>query len=154
MTQRESTPMRFEESRRIPAPPEDVFAFISDIRNLPSYLPTTTWAEPQGEDRVRLAGQAGGKQYEDDGYLRCDEGAMRMEWGADEHHYSGEMQISPDGDGSHVTVRLNFRERPKDGRPSGGPSEADIREGLRKALQSIENQVTGRGGKVEPRAAG
>lgn len=154
MTQRESTTGRFEETRRIPAAPEDVFAFVSDVRNLPRYLPTTTWAAPQGEDRVRLAGSAAGKQYEDDGYLRCDQPAMRMEWGADEHHYSGEMQIRPDGDGSQVTVRLQFRTPPQDGRPGGGPSEADIREGLRKALQSIENQVTGSGGKVEPHTAG
>jgi uncharacterized protein YndB with AHSA1/START domain len=153
MTQQESTPKQFEETRRIPAAPEHVFAFVSDIRNLPSYLPTTEWAEPQGEGRVRLAGEAAGQQYEDDGYLRCDQGAMRMEWGADEHHYSGEMQIRPDGEGSEVMVRLSFREPPRDGRPNGGPSEADIREGMRKALQSIENQVTGSGGKEEPRAA-
>jgi uncharacterized membrane protein len=152
MTQQEPIG-RYEETRRIPAPPEQVYAFVSDISNLPSYLPTITWARAEGEDRVRLAGSAAGHQYEDDGFLRRDDDAMRMEWGADERHYSGAMEVRPAGDGSEVMVRLNFREPPKDGRESGGPSEADIREGLQKALQSIENQVTGRGGKEEPRAA-
>lgn len=145
---------RYEETRRIAAGPEQVYAFVSDISNLPSYLPTIRWAREEGEDRVRLAGAAAGHQFEDDGFLRCDDEAMRMEWGADERDYSGAMEIRPAGNGSEVTVRLNFREPPRDGRPSGGPSEADIREGLQKALQSIENQVMGKGGKEEPQAAG
>lgn len=154
MTQQESVRGRYEESRSIHASAEQVFAFVSDVRNLPRYLPTTTWAEPQGEERVRLAGEVEGKAYEDDGYLRADERAMRMEWGADEHHYKGEMEVRPAGTNmADVTVRLMFRERPQDGRASGGPSDADIREGLRKALESIENQVTGTGGKEEVSAA-
>jgi ribosome-associated toxin RatA of RatAB toxin-antitoxin module len=154
MTQREQSQGRFEESRTIEAPAEQVFAFVANVSNLPKYIPTTKQAMPDGEDRVRVQGEAAGHRYDSDGFLRADEDSMTMEWGADEHYYAGQMQIQPAGaDRCNVTVRLNFRERPKDSRPSGGPSDADIREGLQKALVSIENHVTGKGGKEEPRAA-
>lgn len=78
-----------------------------------------------------------------------------MVWGSDEGHYSGELRITPHSGAStasEVEVRIWFR----GGRPGGdghGPSDADINEGLVKALHSIENHVTGSGGKEEPQAA-
>ena len=62
----------FEHSMRISAPPEQVFDFVADVRNLPKYIPTTRHAEPQGPDRVQVDGEAEGHQYHADGYLRPD----------------------------------------------------------------------------------
>ena len=44
----------FEQSLRMEAPPDSVLAFVSDVRNLPAYVPTTKDAQSQGPDRVRL----------------------------------------------------------------------------------------------------
>lgn len=140
-----------EETMTINASADAVFNFIADIGNLPKYVPTTKQAQSQGEDRVQVQGEAKGHQYSDDGYLRADRAQQRLEWGSDEGHYSGSMQITPQGDNTcEVTVQLVFREKPGG---SKGPSEADIHEGMRKSLESIQNHLTGRGGKEEPAAA-
>lgn len=39
----------YEQSMAMAASPEAIFDFVSDIENLPKYLPTTKSAQPQGE---------------------------------------------------------------------------------------------------------
>ena len=145
----------FRQSMTIGAPPEEVLDFIADIRNLPKYLPTTKAAEPQGPDRVRVQGEAHEHKYDSDGYLRCNREAMRLEWGADEGYYSGNMQVKQDGGPgkAEVTVAISLRGQPPGAKPGEGPSEEDVNEGLRKSLESIRNHLEGTGGKEEPRAA-
>jgi uncharacterized membrane protein len=100
----------YERSTTIRAPAEAVLAFASDVRNLPKYLPTTHHAEPQGAERVAVAGEAKGHRYQADGYLRADRERQRLEWGSDEGHYSGWLQVEPAGEGaSRVTVHLSMR---------------------------------------------
>ena len=145
----------FSQSLTIAAPPDEVLDFISDVRNLPKYLPTTKSAQSQGEERVRVQGEAHHHPYDADGYLRCDREAMRLEWGADEGYYSGSMEVDEgeDEETSEVTVQIVLRGKPP-GAPEGeGPSEDDINEGLMKSLESIRNHLEGEGGKEEPRAA-
>ena len=144
----------YERSRVIGAAPEQVFEFLSDVRNLPQYVPTTQHAEPQGPDRVRVQGQARGHRYDADGFFDRDEGAMRLEWGSDgEMRYRGQLQVEPDGDeSSRVTVRLSF-DPPKEMAQGMGDPDSKIEEGLEKALESIQNHCEGRGGKVEPESA-
>lgn len=137
----------FEQSTTVEASRERVYAFVSEVRNLPKYLPTTNSAEPQQGERVRVQGEAEGHKYDSDGYFRKDEANHRLEWGADEHYYSGWLEVSGNGDSSDVTVHLTFKGRPPaDKQPpedgaNGGPSEDDIREGLVKSLESIKNFV-------------
>jgi uncharacterized protein YndB with AHSA1/START domain len=47
----------YEHSLTIEASPETVFDFVSDIANLPKYLPTTHHAEAQPGGRVRVQGR-------------------------------------------------------------------------------------------------
>ena len=143
----------YEAVSAVDASPDDVFAFVSDVRNLPKYLPTTKDAQSQGTDRVRVQGEAQGHRYDSDGYLRPDAGAKRLEWGADEGYYSGWMQIDGDGDASNVTVHISLRGKPPGAPDDGAPKRSDVQEGLEKGLQSIKNHVEGRGGKEEPAVA-
>ncbi len=151
--------MEFEKSTRVQASPDQVFAFVSDVRNLPKYLPTTKSAQPQEGERVQLQGEANGHRYEGDGRFKQDQAGKRLEWGSDfEFDYSGWLEVKPDGDGaSQVTVHLHFGPSPQQSAnvpvPGEGPDEGQIQEGLDKALQSIQNQVEGKGGKEEPSAA-
>jgi len=142
----------FEETMAVHAAPDVVFAFVADVANLPKYLPTTKQAMAQGEERVRVRGEADGHPYDADGFLRADWDAHRLAWGADERYYSGELEVRPDETDSVslVTVRLHFSERPGG---EQGPSDEEIREGLRAALRSIENYVTGEARKEEPESA-
>ncbi len=135
------------------APADRVFDFIADVRNLPKYLPTTKDAHTEGGDRVRVQGEAKGHSYNSDGYLRADRAAKRLEWGADEGYCSGWMQVHGSGEETTATVHVSFRGHPPGSGEHGGPKPEDVREGLRKGLESIRNQVEGGGGKEESRAA-
>ena len=143
----------FESSLQMKASPEQVFDFIADISNLPKYLPTTKAAQSQGPERVRVQGEANGHPYNGDGYLRPNRDALRLEWGADEGYYSGWMQIERAGDGSKVTVHIGFQGSPPGRSDEDAPPPSQVQEGLDKSLQSIQNYVEGKGGKVEPSAA-
>jgi hypothetical protein len=143
----------YEQTLLIHCKPDQIFDFIADIRNLPRYLPTTKAAQPQGEDRVRVQGEAHEHSYDSDGYLRPDRDAMRLEWGADEGYYKGWMQVKPDGTGSFVTVHISLHGQPPGADPNHTPSDEEINEGLMTSLRSIQNQMEGHGGKEEPRAA-
>ena len=146
----------YEHSQTIQAAPQTIFDFVADVSNLPKYLPTTQSAQKQGEERVRVQGEAKGHRYDADGYLRPNAEKLRLEWGADEGYYSGWLQVEGRNGNGHdsaqVTVHLSFKEKP--GQDSGHvASDADIEEGMQKALESIQNHVTGTGGKEEPAAA-
>ena len=144
----------YERTMAMRASPDEVLAFISDVRNMPKYLPTTKTAQAQSEDRVRVQGEAHGHKYDSDGYLRRDPESQRLEWGADEGYYSGWMQVRPDGaSGSSVTVHISLRGAPPGADPGRKPSDAEIDEALVKSLRSIRNPVEGTGGKEEPSAA-
>lgn len=147
----------YEHSAFVQASPEAVFDYISDVGNMPQYLPTTHHAEPQGEGRVRVQGEAKGHQYDSDGWIRVDQTEFRMEWGSDgEHHYTGWMEVEGDEAGSEVTVHLSFEPRPEEKErmaEGAGSHNAAIQQGLEAALKSIKNLVEGKGGKVEPASA-
>ncbi len=148
----------FERSRRINAPAHDVYAFVSEIGNLPKYLPTTKAAQTQGEGRVRVQGGGEGFQYDSDGYFRANSDTMRLEWGADEHDYRGWLTVIGADGASDVTVHLSMTEHLPErlgeatgNEPPSGPPP--IEEGLDASLLSIQNLIEGRGGKVEPAIA-
>jgi uncharacterized membrane protein len=158
----------FIHSITIEAPPEQVFAFVSDIDNLPDYLPTVNNAEPETDERVRVQGEAAGRRYDSDGYFRVDEENMRIEWGSDgETNYSGLLIVKPNessrdntasGEATNceVTVSIFFEPRPdqeEQFRHQGRDTDEIMREGIQKALLSIKNHCEGVGGKVESKAA-
>ena len=146
----------YEHTQLIQAAPEEVYAFVSQVQNLPKYLPTTKAAQPQEGECVRVQGEARGHQYDSDGYFRADDAAHRLEWGADEaDKYSGWLSISGEQSASQVTVHLSFG--PATDIPERiereSPNKHEIQDGLEAALRSIQQQVEGQGGKVEPPAA-
>ena len=147
----------YEQSLSVAAAPATVFAYVSDVGNLPKYLPTVTHAEAQSDEHVRVQGSAGGHEYDSDGYFRVDETEHRLEWGSDgENQYSGWLKVDGMDDMSEVTVHLSFQ--PKPGQEArfeeqSGSRDGAILDGLSAALNSIRNEVEGRGGKVESNAA-
>ena len=111
----------YEQTQSVDAPADEVFAWLSDIDNLPKYLPPIKQASIQGPSE---AGSPGRKlrllvaipdqgEFESEGYFDVDEDARRMEWGAEvSRDYSGWLTVSETGAGaSEVTVHLSFGER-------------------------------------------
>jgi Oligoketide cyclase/lipid transport protein len=144
----------YEQTILVKASPDAVFDFISDVRNMPKYLPTTHRAEPQGAGRVRVQGEVRGHAYDSDGWMRLDKTEHRMEWGSDgENKYSGWMEVEGDENGCAVTVHLSFAPRPdqkEQFKEQTGSVAETIQQGLEAALTSIKNQCEGRSVKVEP----
>ena len=101
-----------------------------------------------------MQGEVQGHTYDSDGFFRVDKANRRMEWGSDgEQHYEGWLEVSEDGrDSAQVTVHLSFSPRPdqqKKMAQASGSVDATMQQGLQKTLESIQNLIEGKGGKVE-----
>jgi len=145
----------YEKTLRIQADQDSIFDFVSDVTNMPKYLPTTHQAELNGEDHVRVKGEVRGHQYDSDGFFKVDPVEYHMEWGSDgENQYRGWLSVEDAGEGSSdVTVHLSFTPHPDQARKmdrQAGSHDAAIEQGLEASLQSIKNIVEGHGVKVEP----
>lgn len=146
----------YERSRLVQASPDDVFAFVSDVGNLATFVPTVSAVEPQVGDRVRIHGTIHDRTFVDEGWFHVEEGRRRVEWGTDEHDYAGWLSVAGDNGGTQVVAHLSL---PPYVTPSGAPisdglpQERDmIDESLEAALDSLRNLMEGRGGKEEPAA--
>ncbi len=141
----------------VDAPADELFEYLSDVTNLPQYLPTTEHAEPQGEDRVRVRGAARGHPYDSDGYFRVDRQARRMEWGSDgERVYRGKLEVKDAGPRqSTVRVYLTFDMSSAEARrfeqQGGGDRRVAVQQGLERALRAIKQRVeAGPGARLDP----
>ena len=143
----------YEHSLTIEASPETVFEFVSDIKNLPKYLPTIHQAEAQPGGRVRVQGEAAGRAYDSEGYFRIDAPNHRLEWGSEgENRYQGWLEIDGVAGECEITVHLTFQPKPNQSSrmdAQTGDRDKTIGDGLISALESIRHLVEGHGGKAE-----
>lgn len=99
-------------------PAAEVFAFLSDIRNMPRYLPTVQHVGPQGthdgRDDVAIEGESHGRHYHGTGWLRVSPEQHRMEWGS-EHlaDYHGVIEVRDSPAGTEVRLALTMTPEPK-----------------------------------------
>lgn len=149
--------MEYQRSRRIQASPDDVFAFVTDIGNLPTYVPTIQSVETIGDGRIRLHGKVGDSTFDDEGWFRVDHNQRGLEWGAETHDYHGWMTVAAaddDADATQVVTHLSLIPHvDQDGRPFTGERAAEpdpTEEGLEAAMDSLRNILEGTGGKEQP----
>jgi uncharacterized membrane protein len=98
---------------------EEVFAFVSDVRNLPAFLSGMRSAVPLAGDRVTVEGAEGGRRYRAEGWLRVNREALTMEWSTppgSEPSCAGTLRIVSLGGtdaaaGTAVRSRLELRLR-------------------------------------------
>jgi uncharacterized protein YndB with AHSA1/START domain len=153
----------YEQSQAIDAPPDEVFAWLSDVGNLPEYLPPVVDASVQGASAEGLPGQrirttleypgGEGGTFEAEGYLALDERERRMEWGAESgRDYSGWLTVANHGEGgSEVVVHLSFGERSAEPEIEEQTPEEEhpMAEGISVTLESIRRQIEEGSGKLE-----
>ncbi|MGH3876216.1 MAG: SRPBCC family protein [Actinophytocola sp.] len=88
---------------------DTLFRFLADPRNLPRYFPQMTTAEPEGGETVHVEADVHGQHVEGEAWVRPDEQARRLEWGAEgPDDYRGELrveEVAPDR--SRITVSLH-----------------------------------------------
>lgn len=90
-------------------PADVLFRFLADPRNLPRYFPQMTEAEPEGGDTVHVEAEVHGEHVESEAWVRSDESARRLEWGAEgPDDYHGELEVEEVKPGrSRITVALH-----------------------------------------------
>jgi hypothetical protein len=88
---------------------DTLFGFLADPRNLPRYFPQMTAAEPEGGETVHVEAEVHGDHVEGDAWVRQDEPARRLLWGAEgPDDYHGELQVDELEPGrSRITVSLH-----------------------------------------------
>jgi uncharacterized protein YndB with AHSA1/START domain len=159
-----TVPQEYEQSQAIDAPPEEVFAWLSDVGNLPEYLPPVVASSAEGPSAEGVPGQRirttleyprqeEGHTFDAEGYLAVEERERRMEWGAEAgRDYSGWLTVATRGEGgSEVVVHLSFGERSVEAEmQERAPKGSDpLAEGVSATLESIRRQIEEGSGKVK-----
>lgn len=139
----------YERSLTMQVSPQAVFDFVSNVQNLPRFMPTTQRAQSLAEEQVRVEGEVKGHRYAAEGTFHADASTRRLEWKADEGYYAGWLQVRPAGDGasSDVTVHIALQGYAPGTTPQQRPSDQQIEQGLADALAAIKAAIeTGVGG--------
>ena len=100
--------MQHEHTEHVAAPADVVYAAISDLDNLPRFVPQMTAARHAADDRVEVDARYDGRTQHGEASFRTDDGERRIEWSAPSG-YHGWMKVDPDGDGSRLTLFLETR---------------------------------------------
>jgi len=120
----------------IPVPSERAFAFVSDVANLPRYVPTTQRANANA-GHVHVEGVSHGASYANDGQLYVDAERRLMRWGSGERAYRGELSVSEANEGvSHVEIKLHFSE----GHGHVPPPE-EVEQSLQESLERLRQEL-------------
>ena len=124
--------MQHEHTEHISAPPAAVYAAISDVTNLPRYVPQMTAARSAGVDRVEVDARYHGHDKHGEASFHADDARRRIEWDSPSG-YRGWMEVAPDGDGSRLTLFLNT--------VHGSESDHDVAATLDAIRMLVEAQV-------------
>lgn len=119
-------------------PADLLFRFLSDPRNLPRYFPQMTAAEPEGGEAVHVEAEVHGHRVEGEAWVRPDESARRLAWGAEgPDDYHGELQVEEVEPGrSRITVSLHsVREAEGD----------EVQKGLEQTVAALAQAATADG---------
>jgi hypothetical protein len=124
--------MQHEHTEHVAAPPGDVYAAISDVTNLPKFVPQLTDARPSREGRVEVRARYEGHEQHGEAFFATDDSARRIEWGSPSG-YRGWLRVDADGDGSRLTLFLDT--------PHAAASDHDISGTLDAIRMLVESQV-------------
>lgn len=98
----------YEQSTTVTAEPDALFAYLSDVNNLPDYFASMRSAEPAEGDAVHTVAEVDGVEREGEAWFTADDEARSIRWGSQgPNHYSGELEVVGADNGSEVTVRLH-----------------------------------------------
>src|SRR5438132_14303884 len=88
--------------------PDVAFGYLSDPKNLTSYVSTMVMSEPEAGGDLRVAADVEGRHEEGEASFRPDPAARKIEWGSKANAaYHGWLEVSEHSGGSSVTVRIS-----------------------------------------------
>src|ERR687884_342587 len=107
----------YERTTTVDAPADDLFEYLSKVENLPNYMERMTSAHNLPGDEVEVeakvepgdvgaSGDPGGEQtVAGEAWFTIDADHKKLSWGSEgPHDYHGELEVTPDGGASQVTV--------------------------------------------------
>jgi hypothetical protein len=99
----------FERTRTVDAPPDALFAYLSDVANLPLYFRGITEARRgPGPDEIEVAAVVKDREVRGVAHLEVDDDARRMEWSSEgPNDYRGWLAVRPKGDASEVELHIS-----------------------------------------------
>ena len=143
----------YERTTTVDAPADDLFEYLSKVENLPNYMDRMTSAHNLPGDEVEVeakiepgdagGGSAGGWRADRRrrGVVHDRRRPHEAQLGAEgPHDYSGELEVTPDGAASQVTVRLHTTH-----------DAAGIEDGIEQTLANIQ-RIAGADGGLNPGA--
>jgi ribosome-associated toxin RatA of RatAB toxin-antitoxin module len=129
----------YQRSITIDATPDELFDFLSQVENLPRYFSRLTEAHPATGDEVHVTAKVppeateNGSEETVQSYatFSIDADNRSVSWGTEnEHHYRGELQVQPAGEGASVAVTLHTED-----------ASDVINAGIDETLQNIKELV-------------
>ncbi len=124
--------MQHEHTEHIAAAPDAVYGAISDINNLPRFVPQMTAARSATDGQIEVDARYGGQEQHGAVSFSTDDDARRVEWGA-ASGYRGWMQVDRDGEGSRLTLFLDT--------PHASASDHDVAATLDAIRMLVEREV-------------
>ena len=124
--------MQHEHTEHVAASPDAVYAAISDVSNLPRFVPQLTAASPAGDGRVEVRARYEGHEQHGEASFTADDATRRIEWGA-ANGYRGWLQVDADGEGSRLTLFLDT--------PHASASDHDVAATLDAIRMLVESVV-------------
>ena len=130
----------YERTTTIDAPADDLFEYLSKVENLPQYMDRMTSAHNLPGD---VGSDSGGERtVGGEAWFTIDADQMKLAWGAEgPHDYKGELEVTPDGAASQVTVRLHTTH-----------DAEGIEDGIEQTLANIQ-RIAGSDGGLNPGAS-
>jgi uncharacterized membrane protein len=133
----------YDKTITVTVPPERLFSYLADVRNLPAYMPRLTSVRPHGGDQVTVTAHidppdAPEQDVTSEAWIRVIEDGRTLEWGAPgPHDYRGRLHVVPGdrADTSKLTVELHTESA--EGR--------QIDDGLQETLHGIREAVESAG---------
>lgn len=99
--------MEHEHTEHVAADPQELYAKLADVENLPQFVPQMRAAHETGTDEVQVEARYDGHTQTGSAYFRRDPDARRIEWGTDGSAYSGWMKVDAENGGSRLTLHLS-----------------------------------------------
>jgi uncharacterized membrane protein len=130
----------FTGTTTVDASQKALFAFLSDVSNLPRYFARMTSATPgNGEEVHTTAQMPDGTTVEGDAWFRVDDSSQRIEWGSEgASEYHGAVDVRSKGDtASEVEVHVHTTRVE--------PGDSGVQEGVETTLAQIKRLVEDQG---------
>jgi uncharacterized membrane protein len=131
-SEREESTVQHQHTEHVAVPPDAVYAAISDVNNLPRFVPQITAVRPSDGDHVEVDARYEGREQHGEASFSADDSEHRIEWSAPSG-YQGWMKVDPDGEGSRLTLFLETRH--------GSEREHDVAATLDAIRMLVESEV-------------